>query len=350
MCCVNETKKDLEVKKLHQFSAMRSFSYETGGLRVWKAFQVGPGKLISWNDIYVSHQSATDLMIEKGNFAFVRRKIHKNSRDSSDTESSDEAPVFQCPDPGYARTFSSVEDVELHISIGQHTESVYDRLKRHYAVKFSSLNIEGETTTSTETESSTASSSSFSNLSQGWGLHKLKGGAVRFSDKVRQYLTSKFEIGVVSWRKEDPGQVAQDMRKAKSETGDRLFSRDEWLTKSQIQGFFSRLSSSRRKKPDPAPSADRDDTAEQSLDMEDINHMTIVEEVINEIGLCHPIVYDIYDLCEYARKGKLSSFAVSMLKDICTFFEVPFRSKDTKVILISKVKQMISECPCSAKR
>ena len=176
-----------------------------------------------------------------------------------------------------------------------------------------------------------------------------KGGAVWFSDKVRQNPTSKFDIGVVSGRKEDPGQIPQDMRKAKSENGDRLFSRNEWLTKSQIQGFSFKLSSSRGKKPVPALSTGKDDTAEQSPpDKEDINHMTIVEAVINEVGLCHPIVYDFYYLCEYAREEKLSSFTVSMLKDVCTFFEVPFRSKDTKVILIPKVEQVISECPCSA--
>lgn len=144
---------------------MHSFSYETGGLRVWKAFQVGPGKLITWNDIYVSHQSATDIMFED-NFASVWQKIHENSWDSDDTESIDEPPVFQWQDPGCARTFNSLEDVELHVSIGQHTENVYDILKRGDAVKFSSLTIEGETATSTETESCTASSSSFSNLSR----------------------------------------------------------------------------------------------------------------------------------------------------------------------------------------
>ena len=71
VCRVNETKRDLEEKKLHLVSAMHSFSHETGRLRVWKAFQVGPGKLITWNDIYVSHQSVTDFMIKEGNFAFV---------------------------------------------------------------------------------------------------------------------------------------------------------------------------------------------------------------------------------------------------------------------------------------
>ena len=88
--------------------------------------------------IYVSHQSATELMIEEGNFAFVRRKIHENLRHSDDTEGSDEVPVFQCPDPEYARTFNSVAHVELYVSVGQHTEGVYDRFKRDYAVKFSS--------------------------------------------------------------------------------------------------------------------------------------------------------------------------------------------------------------------
>ena len=107
--------------------------------------------------------------------------------------------------------------------------------------------------------------------------------------------------------------------KAKSENGDRLFSRDEWLTKSQVQGFFSRLSSSRKKKTDPALSTDEDDTFEDSIDEEDISHMTTVEAVVKEIGLCHPIVYDIHDLCDYAQKGKFTSFTVSMLKDICLF-------------------------------
>ena len=43
-----------------------------------------------------------------------------------------------------------------------------------------------------------------SSLGEGWALHKPKGGTVRFSEKVRQYVTFKFEIGEQSGRKEDP--------------------------------------------------------------------------------------------------------------------------------------------------
>ena len=332
VCQVNESQKELEVRK---------------GLRVWKALQVGPGKLIPWDDIYVVHQRATELLIEEENFDFTSRKIRGILTDSSDEESSEEeAPLFECPDPGCARTFKSVEDMELHVSVGQHTESVYDKLKRDWVEKFSSLTIieaRSETTT-TERESGEPSPS---DLSHGWALQKPKGGAGRFSNKIRQYPTSKFDIGVQSGRKEDPGQVAHDMRKAKAENGDRLFSREEWLTKSQIRGFFSRLSSSRKRKTSPVPNTSGDDTDEDCLDQEDLDHMNTVQTVVKEIGLSHPIFYDIYDLCDYARNEKLSSFTVSMLKKICTFYDVPFKSRDTKAVLVSKVKEITGECLCS---
>jgi len=65
--------------------------------------------------------------------------------------------------------------------------------------------------------------------------------------------------------------------------------------------------------------------------------MTTVESIVTEIGLTYPIVYDIYDLCDYVKKGKLNYFTVSMLTEICTFFELPFNSRDFKAVLVSKM-------------
>ena len=52
------------------------------------------------------------------------------------------------------------------------------------------------------------------------------------------------------------------------------------------------------------------------MDEEEVSHMTTVESVVTEIGLTHPIVYDIYDLCDYVKDEKLNYFTVS----ICAFF------------------------------
>ena len=138
------------------------------------------------------------------------------------------------------------------------------------------------------------------------------------------------------------------MRKGEGENGERLFSREEWLTKAQIQGFFPCLSSSRRRRADPSPSTAVDDKSDEELvDEEEASHMTTVESVVTEIGLTHPIVCDIYDLCDYIKKEKLNYFPVSMLKEICTFFKLPFKSMDSKSVLMSKIKEMTNECQCS---
>ena len=135
--------------------------------------------------------------------------------------------------------------------------------------------------------------------------------------------------------------MSQDMRKAKGENGERLFSRKEWLTKAQIQGFFSRFSSSRRRRAGPSPSTAVDDKSDE----EEVSHMTTVESVLTEIGLTRPIFNDIYDLCDYVKKEKLNCFIVSiMLKEICTFFELQFKSRDSKTVLMSKIKEMTHEC------
>ena len=69
---------------------------------------------------------------------------------------------------------------------------------------------------------------------------------------VKSYLQSRFSAGVETGRKSDPGQVSADMRIAKNRDGTRKFSRDEWLTKIQVQAFFYRLAAAKRRQLTPA--------------------------------------------------------------------------------------------------
>ena len=78
-----------------------------------------------------------------------------------------------------------------------------------------------------------------------------------------------------------------------------------------------------------------------------MSHMTTVESVVTTIGLTDTIVYDIYDLYDYVKKEKLNYFTVSMLMEICTFLELPNKSRDPKAFLMSKKKEMTHECQCS---
>ena len=72
------------------------------------------------------------------------------------------------------------------------------------------------------------------------------------------------------------------------------------------------------------------------------------QAVLDEIGVTHPIMYDVYNLCDMAHNDKLSSFTVKMLKEICSHFELPFKARSIKADLIHTVNEMITECACAS--
>ena len=94
---------------------------------------------------------------------------------------------------------------------------------------FQSLTLQSESS-SGATTAEAESLKSTSRLQMGWALQK-KHASVRFSQKVRQYLIQKFNIGQETGKKEDPAQAAKDMQTASTIDGQRMFDRTEWLSK-----------------------------------------------------------------------------------------------------------------------
>ena len=76
----------------------------------------------------------------------------------------------------------------------------------------------------------------------GWALQKPGLGGKRHSPHVKDYLKARFDAGEQSGQKADPQKVSKDMRHAPKEEKKRLFLREEWLTRNQVQSYFSRLS------------------------------------------------------------------------------------------------------------
>ena len=81
--------------------------------------------------------------------------------------------------------------------------------------------------------------------------------------------------------------------------------------------------------------------------MQSYERQDLINDVNAAIGLKHLIVFDIYDLCEYYRKDKLAEFTVPMLKSMCSYLEIPFKSRDKKQVLLDILKGVISECKCA---
>ncbi|KAL9983008.1 hypothetical protein ACROYT_G005129 [Oculina patagonica] len=271
-----------------------------------------------------------------GKDVFKEARIHN----ATSTDGEETSGLFPCPEPGCLMVFRKVSELENHLDVGEHrqmrggSETVYDKLRRDWAEKF--LNVDNNEGSSRAPvahcdergdEFKYEAHSFCTDLQLGWALHKARNQGVRFPDDVKQYLTRKFDLGERTGNKTDPGKVAADMRTARRPDGLRIFDRKDWLTKSQVQVFFSRLAATRRKQ------------GNQELQMEDVyaeeeeeERCEMLESVAAELSPRHPICYDSYCLCDLARDESLDSFSVVMLKEILRYFEIPFGLRDRKKI------------------
>ena len=358
VCAVDEAKNTLEVNKIDGFSKLHNFQIEEEGIRVWRSYGVGRGKEIPFNKLLSKSQGNSGLVVCEEFFTCRETRVYQ-SKDTvlessdDDTDSADaELDMFECSEPGCIKSFTTFSELESHLDIGDHcmkdekkTETLYDKIRKDGVDMFTSTVRITEYDASESSTKQGVQDSSPSNqaINMGWALPKLRTGP-RFSDKVRNYLTARFDLGEQTGLKADPQQVSSDMRKARDEQNDRLFDREEWLTKSQVKSFFSRLAAARRRKQEPGEI----DLSPRDLLLEDeeADRQQLVEEVVNELRPQHPLSDDAFNLCECAREHKLNKFNVSMLKEILRHFEIPFKSKDKKKELIEQLRLFIEECEC----
>jgi hypothetical protein len=162
--------------------------------------------------------------------------------------------LFECSVSGCTQAFALFSELESHLNVGQHTriqatsESFYDKVRKYWAGKFASVDVASQTkcyatsTSATSTSLATSSSTVINDtpLTMGWAINKTT-SSTRFPQKVKDYLTARFLIGEKTGCKADPNQVEKDMRTSRNPSNERKFNCKEWLTKTQIKGFFSRL-------------------------------------------------------------------------------------------------------------
>ena len=60
------------------------------------------------------------------------------------------------------------------------------------------------------------------------------------------------------------------------------------------------------------------------------------DAIMDEIGLKHPIMFDIYDVCSLAREARLSSLKFKMLRGTCKHSELAFKMQDTNAAPLAK--------------
>jgi Arf-GAP/Rho-GAP domain/ANK repeat/PH domain-containing protein 3 len=150
----------------------------------------------------------------------------------------------------------------------------------------------------------------------------------RLTKNQKKYLTDIFLLG----KQTRPDDVSKSMRKARDTDGSSLFKSDEYVTSKQIAIFFSCLSS-KKSVPEASSPSDNDDEDDNDND-DDLSsekeYHRIRDEILNEISLNHPIIYDSYNICDMAATSKLPKFSIAMLQVIYRYFELDISSVKQK--------------------
>ena len=127
------------------------------GVRAWRAFNVGPGKLFPWATFEGEAQLPEPLQVLDPStqsvsgtptFRTVRhRYVKKTSVDSSaeslseDSVTEQEEPMlFPCPEEGCVKAYSHFTYLQAHLDTGRHKmvlgqETLYDKAMKLYACK-----------------------------------------------------------------------------------------------------------------------------------------------------------------------------------------------------------------------
>ena len=84
--------------------------------------------------------------------------------------------------------FRELSDLELHLNVDEHTttkqESIYNKIKRDWVLKFAIVDVVQEATTE-DALVSTSVEKSKRNLEMGWAINKPTSGSKRFSPKIK---------------------------------------------------------------------------------------------------------------------------------------------------------------------
>ena len=147
--------------KWDRISALKNFQFEEKGIRVWKAYKIGPGKLVPWKDIQSDGGSPIVLEVLESpvqnpqpSFKIIKPRQEATQTNTVTTSQKDTATegveddeakveangLFTCPEDGCIRTFQQSSSLQAHLDAGRHKrtlekETLLDKVRRGYAAK-----------------------------------------------------------------------------------------------------------------------------------------------------------------------------------------------------------------------
>ena len=153
---IQESNKIMKKHTMTGIQALNIFSFESAGLRVWRAYNVGPGRLFTQTQVkrFGFPQGPTGLQVvhpfsipreDVGVFRSVSTIVECVRPQPCSPQPVEDSPAdeatrafFSCPEEGCTKTYQSFTNLQKHLDAGKHlvkleTESTYNRVKKKWA-------------------------------------------------------------------------------------------------------------------------------------------------------------------------------------------------------------------------
>ena len=81
---------------------------------------------------------------------------------------------------------------------------------------------------------------------------------------------------------------------------------------------------------------------------EELAYQNVRTVVLNEVALKHPVVFDVFNLCDMHGSGKLRQLSVAMLSSICEHFDIDVENIKGRrdAPYLSLLREFLESCDC----
>ncbi|XP_022809582.1 uncharacterized protein LOC111346569 [Stylophora pistillata] len=300
--CESITSPPMITCKIDGVSKFSNIEFTTEGIRVWRAYGVEPGKLISapkteipsldtlLSMIVLQEHPGSFSPIVKGRTTTTHPSETHATRDLTETDgepaTGDEA-LFTSPEAGCTKTFLRHSSMMQHLDCGKHQRALEHETLFDKAALECAEHLEGQPTLVPVVGTVSSPARDTNRQVMGWALTSGESRRTRFTQSQKPFLTAKFRIGEETGSKANSAAVARSVTCAKDSSGIVLFKSNEFLTANRIAGFYSRLASKKTLVDGEQQGDIEVATLESGLDK-------IVSEAVRGLTPKHPIVYDAY--------------------------------------------------------
>jgi hypothetical protein len=355
--------------KWEGISFLNNMKFSKEGIRVWRAYGIGPGKLKLWDDFSVPKdylpptlKDPHEVSAHTASVSFTNIMTRRQSKETTVPEQFDSAvedaidednpnaeSLFFCSEEGCVMSFKRHSSLLNHFDCGKHKyalecETLFDKAIIIYASKLE----QGATCDVPQIcEDIPVNVVATPILNMGWSLKSTR-EYKRLSEKQKTYLLDTYQVGERTGQKADPVSVSRTTKRARLSSGEPMFTATEYLTAQQIASFYSRETAKRRKAAAGVSTTSQKDEQEVSTEklIQDLHF-----KVLNAVSSRHPIMYDTYNLCDYASRNKLDRFSMLVLQDICSFFELDTSGikgkRKIKKPYVDLVLNFVKKCTCN---